>query len=222
MLVQPPETTLNAQDKKRLEKTLAEYREVQAYAADRGFSHTNLGNLEQALGRSRNAEKHYRKAIEVEPIFIPAYVNLADIYRERRDEGQVRTILSQALALQPEAPTVHYAMAMSYVRSGEKDKAVEYLQRAATAAEPNPRFVYTYALLLQDLGDNKAARQQLQRAYALQPTNPDVSYSLMQSYQASGDYRQALHYAKKLRALIPGNPQVEQLVRQLEQQLSRN
>ncbi|MDO3388480.1 multiheme c-type cytochrome [Gilvimarinus sp. SDUM040013] len=218
MLVQPPETSLLPEDKKRLESALAEYREVQAYAADRGFSHTNLGNLEQIFGRSRNAEKLYRKAIEVEPIFIPAYVNLADLYRERRDEDEARAILTQALAIQPEAATVQYAMAMSYVRSGDKAKATGFLKQAASGVDPNPRFVYTYALLLQDLGDGKNARQQLQRAYTLDPMNPDVSYSLTISYQASGDYRQALHYANKLAELVPNNAQVEQLIQQIKQQ----
>ncbi|WNO11435.1 multiheme c-type cytochrome [Teredinibacter sp. KSP-S5-2] len=217
-LVQAEALGLVAVDKKRLQDVLEEYREVQTYAADRGSSHTNLGNLEKVLGHPKNAEKHYRKAIEVEPAFIPAYVNLADLYREWQNENQVQDILSRALTKQPKADSVLYAMAMSFVRSGNKEKAVKYLQSAANGAEPNPSIVYTYALLLQDIGNRDASIEQFQRAYTLNPSNPDINYSLALNYQAKGDYSNALRHAKKLAQLIPNNPQIKQLVRQLESQ----
>ena len=218
MLVQPPETSLADSDKARLKKALQEYRDGQRYQADRGFSHTNLGNLEQQLGRLKNAEKHYQKAIDIEPVFIPAYVNLADLYRLRGDEAKARGVLDKALAINPNADSAHYAKAMSFVRSGDKEAALVHLQKAAQGAPPNSRFIYTYALLLQDLGKMDQALSQLQKAYALSPNDPDISYSLSQSYQASGDDERALFYAKRLGELVPGNAQIEQMIKQLERQ----
>ncbi|MCP8899579.1 tetratricopeptide repeat protein [Gilvimarinus xylanilyticus] len=218
MLVQPSETALNKADSARLRKALDEYRDVQAYQADRGFAHTNLGNLEQELGRSRNAEKHYRKAIEIEPIFMPAYVNLADLYRIRQDEAQVQKVLEQALAINAEAPAVHYALAMSYIRRGDKPSALPALKAAASGPEASANFVYTYGLLLQDRGRIPDAIVQLQKAYELEPGNPDMSYTLSQLYASNNQYDRALFYAQKLNALVPGNQQIQQMVRQLQQQ----
>ncbi|WP_041523827.1 tetratricopeptide repeat protein [Gilvimarinus agarilyticus] len=218
MLVQPQETALDATDSARLRKVLDEYREVQAYQADRGFAHTNLGNLEHELGRSRNAEKHYRKAIEVEPIFMPAYVNLADLYRIRQNEAKVQEVLQQALAINEGAAAVRYAMAMSYIRQGDKPKALPELKAAASGADASANFIYTYGLLLQDMNRIPDAIVQLQKAYEREPGNPDISYTLSQLYAANQQYDRALFYAKKLNALVPGNQQIQQMLRQLEQQ----
>ncbi len=217
MLVQPPETALNDSDKARLKKALEEYREVQAYQSDRGFSHTNLGNLEHELGRAKSAENHYRKAIEIEPIFMPAYVNLADVYRLRQNETKAQEVLKQALAVNGNASTVRYALAMSYIRQGEKQKALPELQAAASASDTSANFIYTYGLLLQDMGRISDAVMQMQKAYQLQPGNPDISYTMSGLYAQLKQYDRALFYAKKLNSLVPGNPQIQQMVRELEQ-----
>ncbi|UTF61888.1 tetratricopeptide repeat protein [Gilvimarinus sp. DA14] len=218
MLVQPPETALSEKDKARLNRGLEEYREVQLYQADRGFAHTNLGNLEQELGRAKNAEAHYRKAIEIEPIFMPAYVNLADLYRLRQNEEKAQQVLRQALQVNAEAASVHYSMAMSFIRQGDKQAALPELQAAANAPDTSANFIYTYGLLLQDLGRLNDAVVQLQKAYHLEPSNPDISYTLSQLYVKLQQYDRALFYAKKLNTLVPGNRQIQQMVRQLQQQ----
>ena len=217
MLTQPPESALSEADEKRLKAVLDEYREVQSYQADRGYSHTNLGNLAQELGMIKNAENHYRTAIDVEPVFIPAYINLADIYRVRGDEAQVQSILKQALAIDAEASSAHYAFAMSLVRQGKKDQAISYLHDAATFGANNANFIYTYALLLQDRQRHQDALLQLRRAYELTPNNPDISYSMSQLYLGAKQFDEALFYAKKLAELVPGNAQIEQMIDQIQQ-----
>ncbi len=216
MLTQPPETALSKADEARLNAALDEYRQVQHYQAERGFSHTNLGNLAQELGMIKNAENHYRDAIDVEPVFIPAYVNLADIYRIRGNEAKVQETLKQALAVNREASAAHYALAMSLVRQGKKDQAIAHMQNAVTYGSTNASFIYTYALLLQDRQRYNDALVQLRRAYELTPNNPDISYSLSQLYIGAKQYDKALLYAKKLAELVPGNEQISQMIEQIK------
>ncbi len=222
MLIQPFPAGLNVQDSKRLNAALDEYKGIQQYQAERGYSHTNLGNLALTLQEPEQAKAHYLQAISIEPIFAPAYVNLADLYRNQGDEKAAQKILKQGLTVNKESADIHYALAMSLIRSKKKDIALTHLKKAAQFAEDNASYQYTYALLLQDLGNMPAAISALERAFNLTPNNPDINYSLAQWYVAEENYSQALFYARNLARLVPGNQQVQQFVKQLEMMNSIN
>jgi tetratricopeptide (TPR) repeat protein len=208
-------SNLNEADIARLNKALAEYKTTQMYQAERGYSHTNLGNIALELTNLPEAEQHYLTAIDVEAIFVPAYVNLADLYRQQGDESKAQALLKQGLGVNPKAADLHYSMAMSLIRTQQKDAAVFVLAKAADLASVNSNYHYTYALLLQDRGNIGEAINAFERAFQLTPNNPDISYSLAQVYVQVGQYDEALNYAQHLSRLEPGNQQIEQLVSQI-------
>src|SRR6185295_3147391 len=72
-----------------LARGVEEYRRSLAMSADRAESHFNLGNLERQTGRPAEAEAAYRKAAALDPTFVPATVNLADLLaaQDRHDEA---------------------------------------------------------------------------------------------------------------------------------------
>lgn len=210
---------LDEPNKNALQKILQEYREVQNYQADRGYAHTNLGNLASDLGQLQSATNHYRNAINIEPIFMPAYANLAELQRHQGNEQGARETLQQALKVNPAANTINYALAMSLVRAGQKTQALSLLKTAATEGEPNPNTIYAYALLLQDQNKHREAKAQLLKVYQLTPGNPDVSYSLSQAFLAEKNYERALSFARNLAKLIPGNTEIEAMVQRIEAML---
>ncbi|MDQ9093179.1 multiheme c-type cytochrome [Pseudoalteromonas haloplanktis] len=222
MLVEPFPAGLNETDTQRLNNGLNEYKQIQAYQAERGFSHTNLGNLALEINKPEQAKEHYLTAIRVENIFIPSYVNLADLYRTQGDEKAAKNILQQGLKINPEAADLHYSLAMSYIRTKDKNTALPHLAKAASFATNNANYSYTYALLLQDMGQMEHALTALQKAFQLAPNNPDVSYSLMQLFVKQKNYQQAYRFAKHLEGLVPGNPQIQKMVKQIETMMSLN
>jgi tetratricopeptide (TPR) repeat protein len=66
----------------RFEQGIAKYRQAQTFNADWADTHINLGALDAHLGNAAAAEAAYRIAIWLQPSFIPAYINLADLYRQ--------------------------------------------------------------------------------------------------------------------------------------------
>lgn len=222
MLNEPFPSALNKVDTKRLTATIEEYKKVQAYQAERGFSHTNLGNLALELNQFEQAQQHYLTAIEIEPTFIPSYINLADYYRTQGDEKAVQKTLNQGIKINPEAADLYYSLAMSLVRIKDKTRALNYLQKATKFSANNANYSYTYALLLQDMGQTDNALTAMQKAFELNPNNPDINYSLAQSHLVKKEYRQALRYAQNLAGLVPGNQQVQQFLKQVEMMASLN
>ncbi|MFH6953121.1 tetratricopeptide repeat protein [Pseudoalteromonas sp. XMcav1-K] len=215
MLNAPFPNELSKQDKTRLHAALNDYKKSQEFNAERGFSHTNLALLALEMAEPKAAEMHYVDAIKIEPIFMPAYVNLADLYRQQGDESKAQNILKQALSVNHEASDVYYALAMSQIRSSKKQNALKSLENATLFAPENASYLYTYALLLQDQKNIHQAIRYFEKAYAITPTNPDISYSLTQSYIALNQFKQALFYAENLARLLPNDRQIAQMVNQL-------
>jgi tetratricopeptide (TPR) repeat protein len=215
VLMQSLPTPLFAKDKVLLENALTEYREVQAYQSERGFAHANLGNLALKLNKANEAVTHYETAIRIEPIFMPAYLSLADLYRQWGNEEQALNILNNALTINANAADVHYNIAMSLIRSQQKVKALNSLKKATQHAPNNANYFYTLGLLLQEQNKKTAAIQAFTQAFSLTPNNPEISYILAQAYAAEKQYAKALYYAENLKNLVPNNPQINNMVRQL-------
>jgi tetratricopeptide (TPR) repeat protein len=96
-----PEQGLSAALRPAFDKALAEYVAVQTYNADRPEGRMNLGNLYLQRRDVGAAIAEYRKAIELDPTFVAAYVNLADLYRAGGADGEA----------EPESVLIEFARA---------------------------------------------------------------------------------------------------------------
>jgi predicted CXXCH cytochrome family protein len=198
-----------------LDAAIDEYRAVQRADASSPQSHTNLGVLEQRLGDVVAAEKHYLRAIEIDPTWVAARVNLADLYRAtgRDDEGGA---MLEAVAREPLAtPAVHYALGLWHVRRGEREEALRSLAAAAEGTRADPRFVYAYALALNDAGDADAALTQVRRALATYPDDLDLLELAAMVLRDQGRRSDAIAAARRLDAALPGNARAAALLESL-------
>jgi hypothetical protein len=62
-------------------------------------SHVNIEALEPPLGRLDAAEAEYYTAIRLQPMFVPAYINLSDPYRQQGRDDRVIETLQRAVQL---------------------------------------------------------------------------------------------------------------------------
>lgn len=217
ILAEAPLTSgITDEDRILLNQVIEEYRQAQAYQADRGFSYVALGNLDLNIQKTEQAIENFKRSIKVEPIFVPAYVNLADAYRTQNQELKAQQTLEQGLKVAPTNASLQYAMAMSYVRDKKKDQALTYMAEAVQNAPSNMRYHYTYALLLKDMGQPQKSVESLEKAFELAPDNPDLAYAITQAYAEMQNYSKALEYAYQLEKLLPNNPQVAQFIEQLK------
>lgn len=77
---------LSAADRQPLDRALAEYLDAQHFNADRPESYLNIGLLSGDLGATAKAQAASQSALDRYPRFAPAYVNLADLYRQQGDD----------------------------------------------------------------------------------------------------------------------------------------
>lgn len=82
---------------------------------------SSLGSANLALGRLGQAEQLLRRALEMDPDFVPALNNLGVVLMEKDQYGEARTMFQKAFALD----------------SGETDSIRENLKLAIAKSEAN-------------------------------------------------------------------------------------
>ena len=180
--------------------------------------HTDMPEVQLQLGiffTTREywqpAEVAYKRALELNPQFLPAALNLADLYRLQQREQEARLLLQQASAIAPEQGAPWHALGLLETRAGNRELALQYLGRAAELEVIGLRHRYVYAIALQDAGKLDQAIKVLQSLLRLAPENPDILLALVSYCQEAGRKDDARRYAATLRRLLPGNAEIQRL-----------
>ena len=143
----PPER-LPAADAQRLRAAIDEYLAAQTFNAEYASAQVNVGNLHTAQRRYDRAEEAYRLALELDPGWVPAYVNLADLFRLTGRDAQGISLLRSGLERRPRSADLYHSLGLAQVRAQALPQALESLREAAALAPDNPRYAYVYAVAL--------------------------------------------------------------------------
>jgi tetratricopeptide (TPR) repeat protein len=210
-LLDVPAASLPAASRELLNEALLEYRSVQEFNADHPSAHMNLGNLALWRGEYAAAEAEIRKAIKIEPTFMPAYVNLADLYRVTGEEAKGEQVLREALDVNPDFSEGHYALGLVLVRQQRAAEGIGHLKRASVLQPGEPRFVYAYAVGLHSTGDAAGAVSALEGALASHPYSSDMLVALVTIQRDRGERDEALRHAETLVRFWPRDPSYARL-----------
>jgi predicted CXXCH cytochrome family protein len=210
-----PEAQLSPADRALFDRALDEYVAAQRFNADRPEAHAALGSLHAARKQAPQAEAAYRKAIALDPTFVPAYLNLGDLLRELGRERDAERRIREALERSPRSAPAHHALGLSLVRTGQTPQALAELAEAVRLEPANARFAYVHAVALHDTGRRAEALRVLRRALAGNPYDRYLLFALATYEQEAGDIEAARGRVAVLRQLEPGDAGIAQLERRL-------
>ena len=212
-----------------LEQSIAAYQRAMAQQPGerfRPFWERPKGHL--SLNRYDRAQPLFERALALDEDCAPALVGMGKIASSRRDTREAIRNFEAALALQPEANSIHYLLAMSYRRQGDLDRAQAHFQQVAmlerlrrghaTAGYPDPlmealddlttgwRHHWVRGMRAFGKGRFEEAVKEYRTSVALDPKNPVPLTDLGSALARMGDLKGAAReYAQALRA-SPGNP----------------
>jgi Flp pilus assembly protein TadD len=192
-----------------------EYIETQHANAERAEPHLNLGWLYTQRGRFAEAEAAYRTALRLQPTFVPAYVNLADLARVQGNDDDGERLVREGLAVAPDSADLQHALGLVLVRQQRTREAVAALEQAARLAPENPRYSYVYAVALHSTGSPRRAIAALQQALTRSPHDRDILLALATFHRDLGDVDAAIGFAERLVAVVPHDPGAQHLLQQL-------
>jgi len=201
-----PDRSGDAAMSAQLDGAFAEYVASQRANADRPEAHLNLGLFYAERRDPAQSEAEYRAAIALQSDFIPAYINLADLYRKYGREADGETALKSGLQLVHDSADLQHALGLLRVRQKRVAEALPLLE-AATRADPNnPRYAYVYGIALHDSGQGKQGVLVLQHALARFPRDPSLLSALAAYARDAGDTKRAQAYAKRLETIPQSAP----------------
>jgi predicted CXXCH cytochrome family protein len=169
-----PADQVNAAERAEFGRAAAEYRASLRLNGDVPATRVNEGNFLAEQGDAEGAERAYREALALDPGWVPAAVNLSDLYRQTGRDGEGETVLREGLARRPEAAALHHALGLLRVRQQNLPAALAELKRAVELAPDDARFRYVYAVALDSAGRAGEARKAVAAGRKRAPGDPGL------------------------------------------------
>jgi Flp pilus assembly protein TadD len=167
------------------------------------------------MGRSSEAEAELHTALRLQPDFVPAMVNLADLCRMQQRDEEGQGWLENAIAINPKAAEPIHALGLLKVRQKQYKEALALLAKAANLMPDNARYSYVYAVALQSSGQLDRAIGILKEAHRRRPADRQVLVGLIDFEKDKGDLRSAIMHAQELARLVPDDPNAKTLLAEL-------
>ena len=187
LLAGVPTAQLNANDRQRFGRAADEFITAQKSNADRPEARSMLGSYYAQRGATVEAETEYKAALRLSPQYMPAAINLADLYRRLQREYDGENVLRAAIAAVPQDAGVHHTLGLTLVRLKRLDEALSELRRAAELAPEQVRYAYVYAVALHSAGRNAEAMTVLKTSLARYPDDRDSLLALISFSREAGD-----------------------------------
>jgi predicted CXXCH cytochrome family protein len=198
----------------RWEAASQEYVATLQYNADRPESRVALGGFRAALGQADAAHAQFTGAIRLDPEFVPAYVNAADVLRAQGRDQESAETLQQGLQRVPMSATLHHALGLARIRLQQPKLALGSLRRAVELDPDTARYTYVYSVGLHSTGQVDESILRLRDAVQRWPYDREMLMALTSFQLESGKRQDAQATARKLVAAYPTDPQVRVLAAQ--------
>jgi len=173
---------INAQTAGDVRGALKEFEEALKLDDDFAEAHNAIAVLlHLSFDRKDEAEKHYRRALEIRPGFSEAKVNLGNLYLDQGRLDEAIGLYEQALndMLYPTPYIAETNLGWAYFKKGNAAQALEHLRAAVTT---NPQFCLGY----KDLGLVLDARGDLAGACTEFGRFVDACPKVAEAYQLRG------------------------------------
>jgi len=188
-------------DRAALKRATAEYIEARSFNTDRGEGLVDMAHVAMLAGDFKHAEENLREALDIDPTFTAAYVNLADLYRTRERDEEAESTLREGLNRAADEAAVEFALGLTLVRLGRHSEALVHLRRAYEMRPETIRFGYVYSVAQFDGGQREASLRTLEQMQRRYPANRDVLQLLAGYNQQMGRAKAAERYAAELQKL---------------------
>lgn len=203
---------VNGDDYIALNKLLREYEEQLRLSQDMPAGQAAIAMYALNQGDTEQALKALKKALEIEPGYAPALLNLADLYRGLGDEEKAQETLSKAMLVAPDSGAIQHSFGLYWIRQGQLETALGYLKAATEQDDSVVRYAYVYAVALESSGQLESAIKTLEAANERWPNQYDVLLSIILYLEKTERASESWPYLSNLSAIAPNDPEVKRRV----------
>lgn len=201
-LASVPLGSLSPRERAALERAFDEVERSFDIGASRAETHVERSAFELERGRLREAEASLKAALQREPCLVEAFLNVADLERQRGDEAAAERAIHAAIACSPQNAAAQHALGLWQVRTHESKPALASLKRAVELAPTDVRFRYVLAVALADNGERNAAIQLLEGTLDRRPNDVNSLRALVTYLRDGGEAAREAEVRRHLEAVL--------------------
>lgn len=138
---------------------------------------TELAKAYSNLNDSANAEKYFRRGLELKPDYYEAKLGLAKTYLKNKQDNQALILLNE-LAREVQTAEIYYELGRFYYNHGEVDKAIDRFKLALNLSPKYANSLYSLAVAYEAKGERAEALKYYQQVLELNPGNAEVKKKL--------------------------------------------
>ena len=208
---------LDTLDARTVEQAFDELKQINQQGGWRGESRTNLALAHEVLGEPSDAEKEYRKSLEIDPAFAPATINLSELLRRTGRQQEGFELLQRSINKGGNIdPSLYHAYGLALVRKGSSRQALVPLKKAMLEARESARYAYVYLVALNSLGKSDEAYRGLKSALRRHRYDTNMLNFALSLAMQRRDQAYARSTVTALLKLDPSNLDYQRLLVQLK------
>lgn len=128
------EKAVAASKNKKKDEAIALFKQIVEKDEKDFVSWTELGTLYFIAEKYGDAEKAYKKSLEINPSFILTQLNLGRLYLAQKQPEKAIELLEKAVVAEPTSPDLNHYLGEAYLQVKKGSKAVVYLNEAIRLA----------------------------------------------------------------------------------------
>jgi len=178
---------------------LSIYRHALSATTGNYLAHNNLGLALEEKGMPDDARGNYQKAIEIDPVYEDARLNLANLFEKQGRADEAIHHISEVLRFNPGSGQAHYNMGAISEKQGRIQEAIEHYRSALIRDPQIEQARNNLGNLMVDKGRYKEAIEHYNQALRINPYYENARYNmgvalekLGRTDEAEDQYRQAL------------------------------
>jgi len=183
-----------------IEKSIKQYNELIDRYGRKAIIFNNLATAYDLNEDNENAIKHYKIALELEPDYTDAMINLGKIYTNSNAFLQAETILTKAIQINPNLVDAHQNLGRLYGFIGNRLASKRCYETALSLQPTKPAILYNLGNITLKLGDYPESCNYFKKCLAINPNFSDAEFNLGLNELAMGNFTNAWgHYFQRIR-----------------------
>jgi protein O-mannosyl-transferase len=169
------------------------------------MAHFHVARFTAQRGDLSGAEKHLRRAIEINPANDVIHSNLALVLARQGNLTEATAHFYRALKINPADPATLNNMGITLAQQGKLDEAVQHFQRALEIRPGDASGHTNLANVMLARGDMDGGLEHLRRAIEIDPADADNHHNLAMVLAKHGSLPEAINHLRRVVDLKPGD-----------------
>ena len=152
----------------------------------------NIALCEMKLGKQKEAEEHFLKAISIEPKTPQPYLNLAELYFTQNELLKAIELLQTASSLIPNDVAILHYLARIYIEDKRLEEGIDALNLILDISPENIDAYWDLGMLHFDMGEYEIASRNFENVLEKVQNNPIIYYQTALSYEMQNNIDKAI------------------------------